>query len=57
MGITDTIFTRSQVFNETRNNADGFSVAKYNRYVMDAVYILFFFLMIHSTLRKEELVC
>lgn len=41
MWIRDIIFTRSQVFNETRNNADGFSVAKYNRYVMDAAYHFF----------------
>lgn len=45
MWIRDIIFT-SQVLNETRNNADGFAVAKYNRYVMDADYhfitILFF---------------
>lgn len=42
MWIRDIIFTRSQVFNETKNNADGFSVAKYNRYVMDAACVGFF---------------
>lgn len=54
VGITDTIFTRSQVFNETSNNADGFSVAKYNRNVMDTVYLLLFFFFFSDPFTLEK---
>lgn len=48
------VFTRSQVFSETRNNADGFSLAKYNRYAMGAVC---YFLRDPFALGKEHLQC